>query len=80
MWFRPSERNTLRSRENGVVLPQPNLARVSLSLFSNPREVTSSRAFYSSSSGSYNEYQNPTGGLGTGKALRGRALVARSRI
>jgi hypothetical protein len=33
MGFGPPERNTLRPRENGVVLPKPGLARVSLSLF-----------------------------------------------
>jgi hypothetical protein len=32
-WFGPPERNTLRPRENGVVLLKPGLARVSLSLF-----------------------------------------------
>jgi hypothetical protein len=32
MWFGPPERNTLRPRENGVVLFKPGLPRVSLSL------------------------------------------------
>jgi hypothetical protein len=36
MSFGPSERNTLRSRENGVVLVKPELARVSLNLFLTP--------------------------------------------
>jgi hypothetical protein len=33
MWFGPPERNTLRPRENVVVLLKPGLARVSLNLF-----------------------------------------------
>jgi hypothetical protein len=74
-------RNTLRSRKNEVVLPTPNLACVSLSLsFFDLCELASTRAFYSSSSDSYNESQGPTGGPGAGKALRGRATVGRNSI
>jgi hypothetical protein len=37
-WFRPSERNTLHSQENDVILLKPHLTRVSLSLFFTPRK------------------------------------------
>jgi hypothetical protein len=66
MWFRPSERNTLRPRENSVVLLKPGLARVSLGLSSgresvfSPCEDVSTRSFYSSRAGSYNETRGPT--------------------
>jgi hypothetical protein len=53
---------------------------MSMSLFFDPREVASTRAFYSSSLDSYNESQGPIGGPGVGKALRSRAPVARSSI
>jgi hypothetical protein len=76
---RPSERNNLR--ENRVVLSKHDLAHVSFIIFFlQPCEVMSTRVFYSSSSGSYNESQGPTGGLGAGKSLRDRAPVARSSI
>jgi hypothetical protein len=42
---------------------------LSVSFFSDPYEVMSTRAFYSSSSASYNESQGPIGGLGAGKTL-----------
>jgi hypothetical protein len=56
-----SERNTLRLRENEVVLLKSDLARVSLSFFffSDP---LSARFFYRSRSDSYIEIQAPTGG------------------
>jgi hypothetical protein len=69
MWFSPSGCNTLCPRENGVVLPKPDLTRVSLGIFFDPCEVTFTRVFYSSSSASYNEFQGPTCGLETGKTL-----------
>jgi hypothetical protein len=40
----------------------------------------STRAFYYSRSGSYNESQGPTCGLGAGKTLHDRASVVRSSI
>jgi hypothetical protein len=83
MWFRLPKRNTLRPRENRDVLLKTGLACVSLSFFfffQTPLEVASTRAFYSSRSDSYNEFQGPTGGLKTGKTLRGMASVARSSI
>jgi hypothetical protein len=65
--------------ENGVVLLKPGLARVSLSLFSSdPLEVVSTRAFYSSRSGSYSESEGLTSGLRGGKTLCCRAPLARS--
>jgi hypothetical protein len=42
-------------------------------LFSVPCEVASTRDFYSSRSGSYNESRCPTGGLGAGQTLCCRA-------
>jgi hypothetical protein len=51
-----------------------------LSFFFDPYVVASTRAFYSSSSGSYNESQCPTGGPGAGKVLHGRVAVVRSSI
>jgi hypothetical protein len=68
MWFRPPECNTIRSRENRVVLLKPDLARVSLSLSScrasvfDPCEEVSTRFFYISRPSSYNETRGPTGG------------------
>jgi hypothetical protein len=52
----------MRPRKNGVVLLKPSLAHVSLSLFFQPCEEVSTRSFYSSRSGSYNETRGPTGG------------------
>jgi hypothetical protein len=46
--------------------------------FSDPLKVASTRAFYSSRLGSYNEFQGPTGGLGAEKTLCCRASPARS--
>jgi hypothetical protein len=64
-WFGSSERNTLCSQENEVVLLKPRLARVSLSLsFFDPLEVASTWVFYSSRLSSYNELQGTTGGFG----------------
>jgi hypothetical protein len=40
--------------------------------------LVSTRAFYSSRSDSYNKTQGPTGGLGAGKTLCSRTLMARS--
>jgi hypothetical protein len=81
-WFRPLERNTLRPHENSFILLKSDLACVSLSLFLffNPYEVASTRTFYNSSLGSYNEPQGPTSGPGAGKTLHGRAPMARSSI
>jgi hypothetical protein len=75
MWFGSLESNTIRPRKNEVVLLKLDLTRVSLTLssFSDPREVASIRAFYSSRSGSYNEFQGSTAGLGAGKTLYCRA-------
>jgi hypothetical protein len=79
MWFEPPEHNTLRPRENEVVLLKPGLARVSLSLSLStdlsidPCELASTRAFYSSRSDSYNESQGPTYGLVVGQTLCCRA-------
>jgi hypothetical protein len=79
MWFGSLKRNTLRSRENGVVLLKLCLTRVRLNLsFFDLCEVTSIRAFCSSRSDSYNESQGPTGGLRTSKTLCCRAPPARS--
>jgi hypothetical protein len=81
MWFGPPEHNTLRPRENGVVLLKPDLARMSLSLSffrPPPLEVASIQAFYSSRLDSYNESQDPTGGLKAGKTLCCRAPLVRS--
>jgi hypothetical protein len=39
MWFGPPEHNTLRSRENKVVLLKADLARVSLNLSSRRSSV-----------------------------------------
>jgi hypothetical protein len=78
-WFRPPERNILWPRENRVVLLKSGLVRVSLSLyFFWPPEMTSTRAFYSSRSDSYNESQGPIGGLRAGKTLCCMAPPARS--
>jgi hypothetical protein len=75
MWFGPPECNTLRPRENRVVL----LKSVCLSLpfrppaltdlFFDPLEVASTRAIYSSRSGSYNETRGPIGGPGVVETL-----------
>jgi hypothetical protein len=65
---------------NIVVLLKSGLTRVRLSLFFffDPLDVASTRAFYTSRSGSYNESQGPTGGIGAGKTLCCRAPPARS--
>jgi hypothetical protein len=76
VWFEPSERNTLRTRKNEVILLKPGLTRVSLSLFSwpiDPCEVASTRDFYSLRSDSYNESQGPISDLGAGKTVCCRA-------
>jgi hypothetical protein len=59
MWFGPPERNTLRTRKNGVTLLKPGLTRVSLSLsfFLTPLKMASTRAFYRARLDSYNEFQ-----------------------
>jgi hypothetical protein len=76
----PSESNIIRPRKNEVVLLKLDLTRVSLTLssFSDPREVASTRTFYNSRSGSYNEFQGTTAGLGAGKTLYCRAQPVRS--
>jgi hypothetical protein len=71
MWFEPSEHNTLRPRENLVVLFKLVLSE--LFLFFNPCEVASIQAFYSLRSDSYNKFQGMTCDLGAGKILCCRA-------
>jgi hypothetical protein len=61
------------STEELSCIAQTCLAYVSLSFFSYPCEVVSARAFYNLRSGSYNEPRGPTGGLGVGQTLCGRA-------
>jgi hypothetical protein len=83
MWFRPPKRNTLRPRENGVVLlkstlPEPAFLSDRESIFDPPEEV-STRSFYSSTSDSYNETQSPTDGPKWLKPYTvSRALMARN--
>jgi hypothetical protein len=65
MWFRLSEHNTLRPRENCVVLCS-SLPSLSLSFFDresvvHPPEEVSTRSFYSLRLGSYNETWGLTG-------------------
>jgi hypothetical protein len=73
-WFRPLEHNTLRPRENWVVLLKPVLPVWAWAFFlTDPYEVAPAWAFYSSMLGSYNDSQGPTGGLGVGQTLCCRA-------
>jgi hypothetical protein len=61
MWFNPPERNTLHQRKNRAVLLEPAFFSDRESVF-DPREEVSTRSFYSSRPGSYNETRGPTGG------------------
>jgi hypothetical protein len=67
MWFELPECNTLRPRENGVLLLKPGLVKVCLSLSelgapSSPLNLLSVWSFYSKRSGSYIETQGRTCG------------------
>jgi hypothetical protein len=60
MWFGPLERNTLRPRENEVVLLKAALPEPAFS--SDPPEEVSTRSFYSSRPGNCNETRGPIDG------------------
>jgi hypothetical protein len=80
LWFEPSERNTLRPRENEVVLLKSDLARVrlSLSFFSTLVKWCLPEPFIVQGWVVTMSFQGLIGGLRAGKTLCCRAPPARS--
>jgi hypothetical protein len=81
-WFGSPERNTLRPQENVSCCIVMCCSSLELNLPKKSKRtclvLASARVFYSSRRSSYNKTQDPIGGLGEGKTLRSRALMARS--